>query len=232
MNKNKLIKQQLKGGLIVSCQALENEPLFSEEGGIMSLMALAAKKAKAVGIRANGIRDIIEIKETVNLPVIGIIKKQYEGYAQHITVTEKEIKELMAIGVEIIAFDCTNRKRPEGYTIEEYMNYIRKKYPDQLFMADVSSYEEGVLAAKCGIDFIGTTLSGYTEYTTPLDGPDFELVKRLNHTVDVPIIAEGRIHYPHQAKQMIQLGAYSVVVGGAITRPQEITKRFVDEISK
>ncbi len=225
------IKKQLEGGLIVSCQALKGEPLYSEEGGIMPKMALAAQQSGAVGIRANGIRDIKEIKESVDLPLIGIIKRQYEGYPQHITVTMKEINQLVEVGTDIIALDCTLRKRPDNLTVEQFINRIKEKYPKQLLMADISNFEEGVNAAKAGVDFVGTTLSGYTEYTKNTGQADFELIKNLAKSIEIPLIAEGRIHTPEEAKKALSLGAFAVVVGGAITRPQQIVKRFVDGIN-
>lgn len=231
MNKEKIL-EQLKGGIIVSCQALEDEPLYSPAGGIMPKMALAGMLGGGVGIRANGIRDIKEIKEVVPLPIIGIIKKQYEGYQQHITVTMNEIDQLVDIKTDIIALDCTKRTRPDGMTVKEFIDAIRKKHADLLLMADISTYQEGVEAAQAGVDFVGTTLAGYTPYTEKKEEPDFELIEKLAKNIDKPVIAEGRIHYPHQAKKALELGAFAVVVGGAITRPKEITERFIKEIIK
>lgn len=228
--KNEKIIQSIKGGLIVSCQALPGEPLYTEKGGIMPLMAIAAKEAGASCIRANSVRDILEIKEAVNLPVIGIIKKAYEGYPQHITVTVNEIDALVAIGTDIIAFDATDRYRPDHMTLDEFVTIIKTKYPNQLFMADISTVQEGIHAAQLGIDLIGTTLSGYTPYTRHTEGPDFELIEQLSKQITTPLIAEGRIHTPEHAKKAYEVGAYSVVVGGAITRPKEIAKRFYDAI--
>ncbi|MBQ6819757.1 MAG: N-acetylmannosamine-6-phosphate 2-epimerase [Clostridium sp.] len=226
------ILEALKGGLIVSCQALPGEPLYIENDTIMPLMARAAKRAGACAIRTNGVLDVVKIKEETGLPIIGIIKKVSEGYGPFITVTMDEIDALVEAGADIVATDCTLRERVSHETVEEFIKKIKDKYPDLLIMADISNYEEGVNAYKAGVDFIGTTLSGYTDYTEKLDGPDYELVEKLVNSVDIPVIAEGRVHYPEQAAKMLEIGAYAVVVGGAITRPLEITERFMKEIKR
>lgn len=231
MDKEKLLKE-IKGKLIVSCQALEGEPLYIEDSSVMPLMARAAKQAGAAAIRTNGVRDVIGIKEETNLPIIGIIKKGYEGYEQYITVTMDEIDQLVQAGADIIAMDCTLRERVDGRSVSEFIQTIKEKYPQIILMADISNLEEGINAWKAGIDMVGTTLSGYTEYTLKLEEPDFKLIEDLAKNIDVPIIAEGRIHTPEQATKALDLGAHAVVVGGAITRPLEIATRFVDAISK
>ena len=159
--------------------------------------------------------------------MIGLVKIQYPGFEGYITPTMKEVDELAAVGSDVIALDCTLRKRGDGKTVNEFMTEVRQKYPDAILMADISNYEEGINAWKLGMDIVGTTMSGYTEDSPKTDGPDYELVRRLAETVDVPVIGEGKIHYPDQAVKMLDAGAFAIVVGGAITRPLEIANRFM-----
>lgn len=222
--------EQIKGKVIVSCQAVKGEPLYVEEKSIMYLMARAAKQAGTPAIRTSSIRDVVAIKEETGLPVIGLIKVKYEGFESYITPTMKEVDELVEAGSDVIALDCTNRKRGDGKSVNEFITEVRQKYPDAILMADISTYEEGINAWKLGVDIVGTTMSGYTEYSPKTDGPDYELVKKLAETVDIPIIGEGKIHSPEQAVEMLKTGAFAVVVGGAITRPLEIAQRFIKAV--
>lgn len=218
----------IKGELIVSCQALPEEPMHSSF--IMGRMAYSAMKGGAKGIRANSIEDIREIKQTVDLPIIGIIKRVYKNSDVFITPTFKEIDLLYLEGVDIIAIDATKRRRPDGKTISDIYPLIKEKYKDQLFMADCSTYEEAKTAYELGFDFIGTTLSGYTDYTREVSLPNMELMERLVKDFPVPIIAEGGIWTPEELKHVFDLGVYSAVVGTAITRPMDITKKFIEAI--
>ena len=222
---NKQILDQIKGGLIVSCQALSTEPLY--DSYIMSKMAYAASLGGAVGIRANTVVDILAIRERVSLPVIGIIKEVYPDSDVYITPTMKEVDALVEIGCEIIAVDATNRTRPGGVSFEEFFKEVRAKYPDQLFMADTSCFEEGKLALELGFDLLGTTMSGYTPYTKGTPLPDFTLMKRYKEELGATVIAEGGIWVPEQLVEAFASGAHAAVVGTAITRPMDITKRFV-----
>lgn len=221
----------LKNKLIVSCQALPNEPLHSYF--IMGKMALAAKEGGASGIRANTKVDILEIKRNVDLPIIGIVKKDYDDSEVYITPTMSEVEELMEAKVDIIALDATISMRPDNLSLDEFFYKIKEKYPKQLLMADCSSYEEAIHADKLGFDFIGTTLVGYTKQSrgTKIEENDFELIKKILQKVNKPVIAEGNIDTSEKARRVLELGCHSVVVGSIITRPQIITKRFVDEIS-
>lgn len=228
MNNKNNVFESIKGELIVSCQALPEEPLYSPF--IMGRMAYSAMKGGAAGIRANSVEDIREIKKNVDLPIIGIIKKLYEGSDVFITPTMKEIDLLYREGVDIIALDATKRIRPDGKTISEVFPAIRKKYVNQLFMADCSTYEEAQEAYALGFDCLGTTLSGYTEYTKGTDLPNVDMLERLVEDFPIPIIAEGGIWTPEELKHVFELGVYSAVVGTAITRPMEITKRFMAAI--
>lgn len=222
------INEKLKKGLIVSCQALDNEPLHSSF--IMGRMALAAKMAGAVGIRANTVSDIKEIKENVDLPIIGIIKKDYDNSEVYITPTMDEVDALVGEGVDIIATDGTNNKRPKNEGLKDFYEEIRVKYPDIKLMADCSTVDEAIMADKLGFDYIGTTLIGYTPQSKgdKIDADDFKILREIIEKVNHPVIAEGNVDKPEKAKRVLELGAFTVVVGGAITRPQNIAKKFVD----
>ena len=220
----------LKGQLIVSCQALPQEPLHSYF--IMGRMARAAKEGGAAGIRANTKEDIKEIQEVTGLPVIGIVKRDYPDSAVYITPTMKEIEELMEVKPEIIAIDATGALRPGNVTLADFFHQIKEKYPEQKLMADCSTIEEALFADELGFDFIGTTMVGYTPQSKGLkiEENDFEILRTILKKVKHPVIAEGNVNSPEKAKRVIELGSYAVVVGSSITRPQLITKGYAEAV--
>ncbi|EMD16520.1 hypothetical protein HMPREF9943_01074 [Eggerthia catenaformis OT 569 = DSM 20559] len=224
--------ESIRKHLIVSCQALKDEPLYSSF--IMSKMALAAQMGGAKGIRANSVDDITEIKRTVNLPIIGIIKKDYDDSDVYITPTISEVDDLVKTGCEIIAMDATSSLRPNNIPLDIFFKQVREKYSNQLFMADCSTIEEAINADKLGFDFIGTTLVGYTSqsHKDRIEAEDFKIIREIIKNVSHPVIAEGNIDTPEKARRVLDLGCYSVVVGSIITRPQVITKRFTDMIER
>ncbi len=222
----------LPKGLIVSCQALEEEPLHSSY--IMSRMAAAAYEGGAVGIRANSVADINEIRKVVDLPIIGIIKKDYPNSEVYITATMDEIDDLVDSDATVIAMDATSSKRYGGESLKVFYYRIRERYPQIKLMADCSTVEEAVYADELGFDYIGTTLVGYTQQSENLkiENNDFEIIREILEKVNHPVIAEGNIDTPEKAKRVLELGCHAVVVGSIITRPQVITKRFSDALKK
>lgn len=220
--------EELRHKLIVSCQALPDEPLHSDF--IMARMAVAAKEGGASGIRANSVVDIAAIQKAVDLPIIGIIKRDYEGADVYITATMKEVDELMTVRPDIIAIDATTSTRPNGESLKEFFQKAKEKYPDQLWMADCSTIDEMLAADQLGFDFIGTTLVGYTKQSQgdKIESNDFEIIRKALSKLSHPLIAEGNIDTPDKVRRVLEQGAYSVVVGSAITRPQLITKKFVE----
>lgn len=221
----------LKGQLIVSCQALPQEPLHSSF--IMGRMARAAKEGGAAGIRANTKEDIKEIQEVTGLPIIGIVKRDYPDSAVYITPTMKEIEELMEVKPEIVAIDATGALRPGNVTLADFFHQIKEKYPEQKLMADCSTIEEAFFADELGFDFIGTTMVGYTPQSRgmKIEANDFEILRTILKKVKHPVIAEGNVNSPEKAKRVIELGSYAVVVGSSITRPQLITKGYAEAVN-
>jgi N-acylglucosamine-6-phosphate 2-epimerase len=217
---------QVQGQLIVSCQALPEEPLFGAE--IMAKMALSAQQGGAKGIRANTPVDVRAIKAAVDLPVIGLYKDILPGTPVIITPTLRHALAIAEAGADVIAIDATDRPHPEG-EVRQLIAAIHQQ-TDCLVMADISTLEEGLAAQAAGADMVSTTLSGYTPYSPQGEMPDLDLVKRLAEVATVPVFGEGRYHTPEQVRQALDHGATAVIVGGAVTRPREITARFVKAI--
>ena len=203
---NQEILNQIHRGVIVSCQALPDEPLYGYH--FMGHLAFAAKEGGAVGIRANTCEDIV-----------------------YITPTMKEIDALAATGVEIIALDATDRPRPNGLDLDTLFKEARAKYPNQLFMADCSCYEDCKHAAEIGFDLVGTTLCGYTAKTKGTAIPNYDLLSRITTELNVPVIAEGGVWERGQLQKVFSYPVHAAVIGTAITRPRDITRRFVEAIS-
>jgi N-acylglucosamine-6-phosphate 2-epimerase len=222
------VKSVFPRGLIVSCQALEHEPLHGSE--IMARMAQAAQMSGAVGIRANTPQDIRAIRAAVALPVIGIYKQVHEGCDVFITPTFETAREIAEAGSTMIATDATARPRPRGEKLADLIARIHGELGLPV-MADCSTAQEALEAARLGVDVVSSTLSGYTAYSPKTADPDFAMLEILVRDAGVPVIAEGRFHHPDQVARALEMGCHAVVVGGAITRPQEITKRFTDRIA-
>ncbi len=218
--------KRIEKGIIVSCQALEDEPLHSP--GIMVLMAKAAIMGGASAIRANGARDVEDIRRAFDVPIIGLNKRVIQGYQVYITPTSEDATDILKAGADVIALDCTLRDRPEP--LESIFSSIRRDFPDRLIMADISSFQEAVAISELRPDFIATTLSGYTEDSLDKPKPDIELVELLSREFDIPVIAEGNYWEPEQVLRAFEAGAFSVTLGSVITRPQLITRRFTQHI--
>lgn len=219
--------EKLKNKVIVSVQAMPDEPLYKEE--CITAMMQSVVTGGASALRVAGTRDVANAKRLFDLPVIGITKpdKLPENWLEivYITPTINDVEKLIKAGADIIAFDGTSRKRE--CPIEDMIKVIHSS--KRLAMADIATFEEGMNCAELGIDIISTTLSGYTlESKTDSDEPDFELLEKLVKSTKIPVILEGRIWEPQQVKKAFEIGAHSVVIGSAITRPQLITKRFIN----
>jgi N-acylglucosamine-6-phosphate 2-epimerase/N-acetylmuramic acid 6-phosphate etherase len=215
-----------RGGIIVSCQARADNPLHGP--AFMAAMASAAAQGGAAGIRANGPTDIAAIRAVTPLPIIGILKRQTDGFPVAITPAFRDAQAIVRAGADIVAVDATLRKR-DGERLADLIESIRERLGHPV-MADIATHEEAVRAAGLGADLIATTLAGYTDETAGRrgDGPDFEVLEAVIKAVDAPVIAEGRFWTPQQVEHALQLGAHAVVIGTAITNPREITRRFVD----
>lgn len=222
--------QQVRGKLIVSCQSYEGEALYDPQDTLMGRMAKAAQAGGAAGIRANTVSDIQDVRRRCTLPILGIIKAKYPDSDVYITPTLQEVEALVACGCQMIAMDATDRLRPGGVGLAEFFAACRARFPQQCFMADCSTAQEGLAAARLGFDCVGTTMAGYTPYTSHRTPPDFDMLAQLTGQAGVPVIAEGGIWTPQQLQRAFEHGAWAAVVGNAITNPQAITRRFVAAI--
>jgi N-acylglucosamine-6-phosphate 2-epimerase len=213
----------LRSKLVVSCQALPDEPLYGPD--IMARMAVAAWQGGAVAIRANTPEDICAIRAAVSVPIIGLWKDHIPGYDVYITPTLEDARSVAEAGADIISIDATLRPHPHGLLLAEFIRCI-KELTGCCILADISTIEEALLAEESGADMIASTLSGYTPYSPQIPGPDLALVEQMTRQVRIPCLAEGRYNSPEMAVEALRRGAYAVIVGGAITRPAEIASRF------
>ncbi len=222
------IISELKNEVIISVQAMKGEPLYDEIA--MTAMMKSVINGGAKALRLAGARDVKNAKKLFNVPVIGLTKpdKLPDNWLDvvYITPSLKEVDELISAGADIIATDATKRQRPKE-SLEEIVKYVHDN--NRLIMADISNFDEGLNAQNLGFDIISTTLSGYTKYTeTSSTKPDFELLDKLVKNLNTPIVLEGRIWNPKEVDRAFELGAHCVVIGSAVTRPQLITKRFIE----
>lgn len=225
------ILDRLRAGLIVSCQAAPGDPLEGPES--MAAMARAATAGGAAGIRAEGLDDIRAIRAAVPTPLIGLWKVGREGV--YITPTPDHARAVARAGADIVAFDATRRRRPDGSSTADVVAAVHAE--QRLTMADVADPDDALAALQAGADMVSTTLSGYvggsasTASTAPA-GPDIALVAEIAARVEAPVFAEGRIATPEQAARALDAGAFAVVVGTAITAPAAITARFTAALDR
>lgn len=222
--------QKTKGKLIVSCQARVGWPMYG--ASIMAAFAKAAEEGGAAGIRANAPENVAAIKAVTTLPIIGLNKIWDEAYEVYITPTLKSAEAVIEAGANVVAIDATERKRPGGETVRSIVEALHSKYPQILIMGDVDTFEAGIKAAEDGVDMVSTTLSGYTAETKACTAVNLELIKQLSKSSGKPVFAEGHIQTKEEALECLKWGAHSVVVGTAITRPEVITRRFVEEMER
>jgi len=215
---------KLQQGLIVSCQAKPGSPLRSPL--VMSAMAKAADLGGAAGVRANGADDIAAIRALTQLPIIGINKLEHPGCDVFITPDLEAARQVLAAGADIVAMDATLRSRPDHLSAADAIRLYKRELGVPV-MADISTLEEGIAAAEAGADIVATTLSGYTPYSRQQEAPDFALIAELEASIQTPIIAEGRMATPEDARRALDLGAHAVVVGTAITAIDWVTRRYV-----
>jgi N-acylglucosamine-6-phosphate 2-epimerase len=217
----------LAGGLIVSCQAPPDDPLSGPD--VMARMAATVVAAGARAVRVEGLDDLRAVRNAVDVPVIGLWKVGREGV--YITPTLDHALAVAETGAEIVALDATGRTRPDGRTLAETVSAVHEQ-SQALVMADVASFEEGMAAVDAGADLVATTLAGYVDEPAEPDGPQLELVSELAQALPVPVVCEGRIATPAEAKAAREAGAFAVVVGTAITRPQVIASGFIEAVEE
>lgn len=214
--------RQLQRGIIISCQLEPGDPI--DDVSFIVHMAKSAEWAQAVAIRTNGVVHVQAVKNSVSLPIIGLVKdREYETF---ITPTFEHAKSVIEAGADFVAIDCTRRERP--FPLTRFFDLLRSQFPDIGIIADIADERDAELVAPLKPDFLATTLCGYTSYTSGVHLPNVALVGRLAVRFGIPVIAEGGYSTPEKVELAFQLGAYAVVIGTAITRPWLTMKTFVE----
>ncbi|WP_437583336.1 N-acetylmannosamine-6-phosphate 2-epimerase [Paramicrobacterium sp. CJ85] len=215
--------ERLRGGIVASCQAAEGDPLHGPQ--FMAAVAVAVVQGGAVGVRIEGLSDIAEVRDVVDVPIIGLWKDGARDTV-YLTPTAQHARAVIAAGSDIVAVDATDRPRPEPFAdIAAEIHRMGK-----LVLADVATVEEGVAAAAAGADAVSSTMSGYTSYSPSRSTPDLELVRRLCEEVDIPVIGEGHYEDPADVRAAIDAGALTVVLGATLTQPGTLTARMVGRV--
>ncbi|CAN7148845.1 N-acetylmannosamine-6-phosphate 2-epimerase [Pseudarthrobacter oxydans] len=218
--------ESLRGQLIVSCQAYPGEPM--RDPRTTGQVAASAVTGGAAAVRVQGLSDVQHTRSAVEVPVIGLWKDGHDGV--FITPTLRHALAVANAGAHVVAIDGTRRSRPDGLTLAQTVAAIHAE-SHALVMADCGSFDDAAAAVHAGADLVGTTLSGYTGERPKTSGPDLDLLGRIAAAdFGVPLIAEGRIHTPAQARQALDAGAFAVVVGTAITHPATITGWFAEAL--
>lgn len=216
----------LAGRLIVSAQAYPGEPM--RDPRTTAQVAASVVRGGAAAVRVQGIADVQAVRSAVEVPVIGLWKDGDTGV--YITPTYQHAYAVALAGAHVVAVDGTRRPRPDGLTLAETIGRLHE-HTTAAVMADCGSLQDALEAVRAGADLVGTTLAGYTDERPRSEGPDLELLEALREAdIDVPIIAEGRIHTPQDAEAVMRAGAHAAVVGTAITHPATITSWFVNAV--
>lgn len=213
--------ERLRGGLIVSVQARNGSAL--DDPQVLAAMARAAEENGAAGVRIQGVRNLEAVRKRVAIPIVGIIKREYEGFEPYITPTLREVREVLECGAEIVAFDATGRPHPDGLEVAALVATVHSG--GALAMADCAQSDDGVCAQAAGCDIVATTLCGYTKETQGAHLPALDLVEALSQ-LGTFVICEGGIHAPAAAASALAAGADAVVVGTAITNTEWLVRQY------
>ncbi|MSS45201.1 N-acetylmannosamine-6-phosphate 2-epimerase [Cutibacterium sp. WCA-380-WT-3A] len=216
------VLSRLRGRLIVSCQAYEAEPMLDPR--TMTQVAQSVVRGGAAAVRLKGLEDLRLARNVLDVPIIGLVKIGHEGV--YITLTLADAIHVAETGCEIVALDGTRRARPDGLSLGQTISELKARFPEILVMADCGSVQDSRAAASAGADIVATTLAGTTPERPVTVGPDWQLVHEMIRDADRPVFVEGRVRSPEDAAMAIRAGAWSVVVGTAITHPTTMTGCF------